>query len=87
MIYETEDYEVVITKEKHRRKAQDELDTFFIRNKGHKTIEAVASNKPLAISTCVAIQDALDNALQEKPKSGRKKSGSITVISGQDHPL
>ena len=87
MIYETDDYEVVITKEKHRREAQSELDVFFIRNKTHNTIEALAGNKPLAISTCVAIQDALDSALQEKPKAGRKKHGSITVLSGKDYPL
>lgn len=87
MIYETKDYEVLITKNKHRMQAQDDLSVFTLRHKSYKTIEGAADNLPSAINMCEAYQEGLDKALSAKRLVGGKAHGSVTVISGKDRPL
>ena len=84
MIYETKDYEVLITKNKHRMQAQDDLSVFTLRHKTLKTIEGAADNLPSAINMCEAYQEGLFNAMSKR-KGGT--NGSITVISGKDRTL
>jgi hypothetical protein len=86
MIYETKNYEVLITKNKHRMQAQDDLSVYTLRNKTLKTIEGAADNLPSAINMCEAYQEGLDRALMLR-STKENANGSVVVISSKERPV
>lgn len=84
MIYETRDYEVLVTTHEIRMQAQDDLSLYCLRNKTLGVIEGAAENLPSAINMCIAYQKGLDEAYSSGMKEG-KKNGSITVLNSKDH--
>ena len=71
-VFETKDYYVKVTTNKLRMQEQQDLPAYCIINSTLGVVEATASNLPLAISTCVAVQEALNDAYKTNmPKSAK----------------